>query len=439
MPAKASRSCVHRRGDGLTESWTYNGRMQAASISVETLSHPTGVLGLNLCDCPDIACPAGTVTCMSSVAGAAVTNYVYDAFGKLAAEYVLSGTKPAAPCTTCYLSVDHLGSTRALTDGATGNVVERHDFLPFGEELSAGVGGRTAGLKYLTSPDLLDIRQRFTGKERDAETGLDWFETRYLSSAQGRFTSPDPLFIRYSRLADPQSLNLYAYAHNNPLKFVDPLGMEVFVTGEYTDEYLKQLNSRDKAAFQVTRNAKTGQLVAGKVTGKLTDSEKALLNAINSKDATATINTVRNDPTVGFGQSDGPGKATVDVGDVAKFGSASNQGGITPGGSTAHETVEALMTAQGMSVRDAHMAVGQLFPGMMITGQSMIPGPTGTVAGLSFRGTIQSTEQQMVFTIKFDSPIPAKSFSRFSTAEEREQVRDNLGRVDTVTCCGNKP
>jgi RHS repeat-associated protein len=83
------------------------------------------------------------------------------------------------------------------------------------------------------------IRQQFTSKERDNETGLDYFVARYYSSTQGRFTSPDefkggpeelfgdidphdPLF--YADTAAPQSLNKYHYCLNNPLRFVDPNG-----------------------------------------------------------------------------------------------------------------------------------------------------------------------------------------------------------------------
>jgi YD repeat-containing protein len=58
------------------------------------------------------------------------TIYVYDAFGQLAAEYNAFAS-PTPPCQTCYLSVDHLGSVRMVTD-QNGNVVARHDFLPFG-------------------------------------------------------------------------------------------------------------------------------------------------------------------------------------------------------------------------------------------------------------------------------------------------------------------
>ncbi len=66
--------------------------------------------------------------------------------------------------------------------------------------------------------------EMYTGKERDAESGLDYFGARYYSGAQGRFTSPDPL-LNSGRPWEPQSWNRYAYALNNPLKFTDPTGL----------------------------------------------------------------------------------------------------------------------------------------------------------------------------------------------------------------------
>ena len=56
------------------------------------------------------------------------------------------------------------------------------------------------------------------------ETGLDYFGARYFSGAQGRFTSPDPVKVTPDRLRDPQQFNLYAYARNNPLRYIDPSG-----------------------------------------------------------------------------------------------------------------------------------------------------------------------------------------------------------------------
>jgi RHS repeat-associated protein len=63
-----------------------------------------------------------------------------------------------------------------------------------------------------------------TQKERDIETGLDYFLARYYSSVQGRFTSPDPL-LSSGRVETPQSWNRYSYVLNNPLAFTDPFGL----------------------------------------------------------------------------------------------------------------------------------------------------------------------------------------------------------------------
>lgn len=68
---------------------------------------------------------------------------------------------------------------------------------------------------------------RYTGKERDQESGLDYFGARYMSSSMGRFMSPDPIKITEDRVANPNTLNLYSYAANNPLKYVDPDGQDI--------------------------------------------------------------------------------------------------------------------------------------------------------------------------------------------------------------------
>jgi len=138
-----------------------------------------------------------------------------------------------------WLVPDHLGTPRIILDktGSLANV-KRHDYLPFGEELPAGTGGRTAAMGYVAGDG---VRQQFTQKERDNETGLDYFLARYYSSTQGRFTSPDeftggpdelfyfaddasenPTF--YADLSKPQSLNKYQYSYSNPLRWVDPDG-----------------------------------------------------------------------------------------------------------------------------------------------------------------------------------------------------------------------
>ena len=67
------------------------------------------------------------------------------------------------------------------------------------------------------------VRSRCTGKEHDSETGLEWFETRYFSGPQGRFTSPHLPFADQFPW-DPQGWNLYTYSRNNPLRYTDPDG-----------------------------------------------------------------------------------------------------------------------------------------------------------------------------------------------------------------------
>jgi RHS repeat-associated protein len=67
-------------------------------------------------------------------------------------------------------------------------------------------------------------RQKFTGYERDWETGLDYANARYDASAQGRFLSVDPL-LSSADVASPQSFNRYSYVENNPLNLTDPSGL----------------------------------------------------------------------------------------------------------------------------------------------------------------------------------------------------------------------
>jgi RHS repeat-associated protein len=69
----------------------------------------------------------------------------------------------------------------------------------------------------------------FTGKERDSETSLDYFESRYFSAAQGRFTSSDTMIAKKEWLSDPQRWNHYAYVRNNPLRYIDPNGEDLVV------------------------------------------------------------------------------------------------------------------------------------------------------------------------------------------------------------------
>src|SRR4029450_8490037 len=105
-----------------------------------------------------------------------------------------------------YYHVDTLGSVRAMT-AQNGTVIERHDYLPFGEECVTGpCAGNPAGAQ----------PRRFTGKERDQETGLDYFGARYYGSRIARFTTVDPVLDQGAALGDPQRWNRYAHGRNKP-------------------------------------------------------------------------------------------------------------------------------------------------------------------------------------------------------------------------------
>jgi RHS repeat-associated protein len=109
-----------------------------------------------------------------------------------------------------------------LTD-SNGSGVRRYDYLPYGQELSAGAGGRTTAMLYLSAPD--GVSPKFTGQDRDQETvSNDWFQVRYMDGAQGRFQSVDPGNAG-ANLGDPQTWNGYSYVGNNPLSATDPTGM----------------------------------------------------------------------------------------------------------------------------------------------------------------------------------------------------------------------
>jgi len=118
-----------------------------------------------------------------------------------------------------FYHTDPVGTPLAMTDGS-GNVVWQADYKPFGEENS--ITGSAVNNK------------RFVGKEKDSETGLDYFNARYMNDKIGRFISVDPVGVVDSKtnkinekmLLNPQRLNSYAYASNNPYKLVDPDGRD---------------------------------------------------------------------------------------------------------------------------------------------------------------------------------------------------------------------
>jgi RHS repeat-associated protein len=138
-----------------------------------------------------------------STSNAAYHEYVFFAGRRVARSDPSSGS-------VYYFFVDQVGSTRIVTQ-ANGAVCFDQDYFPYGQEV-------------YTSPGSCPQSYKFTGYERDAETGLDYAFARYYNARLARFMSGDPLA---GDVGDPQSLNRYAYVRNNPINFIDPTGLDM--------------------------------------------------------------------------------------------------------------------------------------------------------------------------------------------------------------------
>jgi RHS repeat-associated protein len=273
--------------------------------------------------------PAGFVTFaydgegrrVKKVSGGLTTYFVYNALEQLAVEY----SNEAQPATsgTSYLFTDMLGSVRTITDGS-GNVTECYDYLPFGRILSASDNGRSviknaSGQNcHPATPDTWitsSVDEKFTGQKRDPETGLDYFGARYMSAPQGRFMSPDkPLLDQH--IGDPQSWNLYAYARNNPLLYVDPTGEMIELLGDEEElkkalEYFQKIAGNLGSQLTIVKDKKRNFLeIAGNVDDFRNSSKIAndLYNLIDQKEIIEFGITDRDLSEPGGAQIFAPGK-----------------------------------------------------------------------------------------------------------------------------------
>jgi RHS repeat-associated protein len=135
---------------------------------------------------------------------------LYECTSGTCIKYIFAGGNRVAMKTgssVYYNHTDHLGSTNVITDKDV--IVKEEDYyLSF---------GKTRGT------DTWFSKRKFTGQEKDQETGLYYYGARYYDPAVGRFISPDSIV---SDPINPQSLNRYTYVLNNPLRYTDPTGYE---------------------------------------------------------------------------------------------------------------------------------------------------------------------------------------------------------------------
>jgi RHS repeat-associated protein len=160
----------------------------------------------------------------TNLAGTVQNNYVFFNGQRVA-------RSDSTPLIHYYFS-DHLGS-HGVVENATGTTCEQDiDYYPYG------------GVENDYCPNVAQ-NYKFTGKERDSESGLDYFGARHYGSSLGRFLQADPFTVTPGRIVDPQQFNLYAYVRNNPLRHIDPTGMLI-------DD--SQLSDKDKKKWQQVQN-----------------------------------------------------------------------------------------------------------------------------------------------------------------------------------------
>ena len=214
---------------GMSYSYDANGRMVSASQTGLSESSTYDAAGQRV----QTSVTTGSTT---------YRTMVYDIFGQDVADYSgstgatlereniyrggqLLATYESASSAWKYVLVDTQGSARAVMNnsGSSSSVIARHDYLPFGEEISSGIGLRTSGQGYSATDTNL---HRYALTERDDATGLDHTLWRKYENQSGRWTSPDPLNSS-ATIADPQSFNRYPYTQSDPVNLVDPTGLDL--------------------------------------------------------------------------------------------------------------------------------------------------------------------------------------------------------------------
>ena len=197
-------------------------------------------------------------------------------------EYVFFGAeriarRDVATNAVHYYFSDHLGSASIVTN-ASGAIEDESDYYPYGGEM---VITATAPQNY-----------KFTGKERDAESGLDDFGARFHASALGRFMTPDwdakPVTVPYAKFGDPQTLNLYSYVENAPVNRADADGHETNL-GSACDS---TSCASDKELGEKAKALNTRTVSTTKILGTTTDN---LGNRTTvTETTTATFSTAKN-------------------------------------------------------------------------------------------------------------------------------------------------
>jgi len=262
------------------------------------------------------------------------------------------------PVETVYFYIpDHLGSASIVTD-ASGAVTEESVFYPYGKD-------RKRSGPYQSE-------YRFTGKELDDETGLHYFGARYYDSVTGRFVSVDPLYVENAtseEVIKELLLNLYTYANNKPIHYVDYYGLGV-------KDWIKAKYETGKVMLNNGSGAVGDHLQQiGETTISLGENA---LSASTAKIA-PTINGLKKLP----GANQVAGKAANGIGNVKTFAD------LAKGGVNEYQLSKAMGQDTRMAIGKASIEIG--FTAIEATASAIGTGvgaTVGTIVGTAIGGAI---------------------------------------------------
>jgi RHS repeat-associated protein len=227
---------------GWSYVWDYLNRMLSSGYNNSTTTYgydTTGARVLQTSTTSTSYYPSKFFSLASTTIGGASyatsTNYIWlgDTLLGTIDQKLYNGTATGTAVSR-YVHPDHPGSTNVVTD-ASGSIAQLLDYYLYGAT-------RVSSTTYPTNE-----KRQYIGQYADAQTSLSYLNARYYNPVQGQFLSEDPVFWNSRQnLADPQSLNVYSYANDNPINRSDPSGL-ASIKGT-TSEILSQLKSQLQSA-----------------------------------------------------------------------------------------------------------------------------------------------------------------------------------------------
>jgi len=263
--------------------------------------------------------------------GTIITNRTRIMLGNV---QVATAEKVGAVTSIYYQFTNSVGSS-TITTNTTGSVLQAQDTKPYG---GYRVNTDTKALAATeTTPATTGIKDYYALHERDLETGLTYMNARMYSETMPTFLSLDPNseYNPQSLLNDPQQLNLYAYARNNPVRYNDPSGK--FIVKNGTIEKGDTLNSIAKKLTQTYGQTYTVQQLA---------SQNKIVNA-NKISTGSTINFSR--PSTYQQYSNGVSNSI--------FSPGKNYGNITSGNASAAQITGAVIGTAGAGIATVGSAI----------------------------------------------------------------------------------